>query len=329
MTNKEIIDSIKSKLSNDKEVDVIYLQTELEIYRNMKNDEVVYAIANMLFQYMSPEVKEKLDLRTHEVLNERRLEYETVVDLIDNKEYDKAKEILIRHIDIYKKATYTKEQNFYDFDQMIEYYIFCETVKNAKKLHVRRYPEPIAYYMYQLANIYQKEKDYQNAIKALYEGLEFNPRCQYIMQELIYIYNLLEDYDNMYKVIIDSLKYAYSIDQLAYCYKMLAIYYNHLGNTKLYNALNCVSNSYKQDELLECGTYSQEEAKEILLQNNIQYHISDIVIVAIDEFIAYTKKLNDVESVMYLLYIASEIIESDEYTNIRIEIEKIIEEKYE
>ena len=43
------------------------------------------------------DIKEKLDLKTHEVLNERRLEYETVVELINNDKYEEAKEILIRH----------------------------------------------------------------------------------------------------------------------------------------------------------------------------------------------------------------------------------------
>ena len=208
MNNQDIIDNIKSHLSGDKEIDVPYLQMELDIYKKMNNEEVIYAIANLLFGYMDPSIKEKLDLKTHEVLNERRLEYETVVELINNEKYEEAKEILIRHTNIYKKATYTKEQNFYDFDQMIEYYIFCENINNAKKLHVRRYPEPVAYYMYQLATIYEKEKDFENAIKALKEGLVFNPRCEYILQELIYLYDLTNNEELMYKASLESLKYA-------------------------------------------------------------------------------------------------------------------------
>ena len=176
MNNQDIIDNIKSHLSGEKEIDVPYLQMELDIYKKMNNEEVIYAIANLLFGYMDPSIKEKLDLKTHEVLNERRLEYETVVDLINNEKYEEAKEILIRHTNIYKKATYTKEQNFYDFDQMIEYYIFCENVKNAKKLHVRRYPEPVAYYMYQLATIYEKEENYKGGCQE--SGVEGRSHCK-------------------------------------------------------------------------------------------------------------------------------------------------------
>lgn len=320
MNNKEIIEGIKSHLSKDREIDVPYLQTELEIYRSMNNEEVVYAIANLLFQYMDPSIKEKLDLKTHEILNERRLEYETVVDLINNNELAKAKEILIRLSNIYKKATYTKEQNFYDFDQMIEYYIFCETVSNAKKLKVRRYPEPLTYYMYQLASIYEKEEDYDNAIKSLKEGLVYNPRCEYILQELIYIYDLTNSEELMYQATIESLKYAYTKEQLSYCYKMLSKYYRN-KNTNLSDALNNMSNSYLNNQQV-----SQDD-KELIINNNIQYHVSNIVIKAIDEFINYTKKLNDIGSVMYLLFIASEIIENEEYTKISKEMEKILEER--
>ena len=63
------------------------------------------------------------------------------------------------------------------------------------------------------------------------------------------------------------------------------------------------------------------------VNNNIQYHVSDLVVTAIDEFIKYTKKLNDIESVMYLLFIASDIIENEEYTLISKQMEKILEER--
>ena len=320
MNNQDIIDNIKSHLSGDKEIDVPYLQMELDIYKKMNNEEVIYAIANLLFGYMDPSIKEKLDLKTHEVLNERRLEYETVVELINNEKYEEAKEILIRHTNIYKKATYTKEQNFYDFDQMIEYYIFCENVKNAKKLHVRRYPEPVAYYMYQLATIYEKENDFENAIKALKEGLVFNPRCEYILQELIYLYDLTNNEELMHEASLESLKYAYTKEQLSYCYKMLSKYYSN-KNSELSVALLNMSNSYINNNQIS------DEDKKLILNNNIQYHISNIVETAIDEFIKYTKKLNDIESVMYLLFIASDIIENEEYVLISKQMEKILEER--
>ena len=41
MNNKEIIDEIRSHLTKEKDIDIAYLQTELEIYKKMNNEEVI------------------------------------------------------------------------------------------------------------------------------------------------------------------------------------------------------------------------------------------------------------------------------------------------
>ena len=68
MNNQEIINNIKAKLTKDKSVDVPYLKTELEIYQSMKNEEVVYAISQLLFNYLDRETKSDLDKKTHEYI---------------------------------------------------------------------------------------------------------------------------------------------------------------------------------------------------------------------------------------------------------------------
>ena len=76
MNNQEIINNIKAKLTKDKSVDVPYLKTELEIYQSMKNEEVVYAISQLLFNYLDRETKSDLDKKTHEILEDRKEEYD-------------------------------------------------------------------------------------------------------------------------------------------------------------------------------------------------------------------------------------------------------------
>ena len=221
MNNKEIVDSIRNKLTGNKEVDVAYLQTEMNIYRNMKNDEVIYAIANMLFEYLDPKTKEKLDLKTHAILDERREKYDQVLNYMEKGENNKAKEILLELVKTYENASYVTEQHFYDFDQMIEYFIFCESVKNARKLKVKRYPEPVTYYMYQLSSIYQKENNLQKAIEALETALSYNPRCQYVMESLAILYKETKNKTASLEMIKESLKYAYTKEQLAFNYKYM------------------------------------------------------------------------------------------------------------
>lgn len=338
MENKSIIDDIKSHLTGEKEIDVPYLQTELAIYRNMNNEEVIYAIANMLFQYLDPEIKEKLDLKTHEVLDERREEYEKVVELIENKKYTEAKDILIKLVSIFQKATYTKEQNYYDFDQMIEYYIFCETVSNARKLKVKRYPEPVTYYMYQLADIYLKENSKNKAIEALEEALVFNPKCQYVLQTLSKIYFEMNKLEESLEILKESLACSYTKDQLAYAYFMIGEYGVKTNQLDLALGSYLVSNNYlKNDDLEEkiksliikvgCIIKTEKDIVDIFNKYNIQFGIGSKVINAINEFIEYTKKIRDYESVYYLLNIGLELTDLDFYKEQIPEIEKLLEER--
>jgi hypothetical protein len=126
----------------------------------------------------------------------------------------------------------------------------------------------------------------------------------------------------MYEASLESLKYAYTKEQLSYCYKMLSKYYSN-KNSELSAALLNMSNSYINNNQIS------DIDKKLIVNNNIQYHISNIVETAIDEFIKYTKKLNDIESVMYLLFIASDIIDNEEYVEISKQMEQILKDKME
>ncbi len=339
MNNKEIIDEIKANLTNEKDVDIAYLQTEMEIYKKMHNEEVIYAIADMLFHYLDPKVKEKLDLKTHQVLDERREEYEKVLNLLENDRYDEAKAILIKLSLTFKKASYVKEKNYYDFDQMIEYFLFCENVQNAKKLKIRRYPEPITYYLYQLASIYQKENNIYKAIDSLEEALTYNPRCQYVMQELMLLYEEVSKDEEAFELAKTSLKYAYAKEQLAQAYQFIAKYFFKKQCYDIAIVCYLTSDSYrktpqnKEVVIQLVKEYSKVPLEQISDVNDIfaKYHlqqgIAENVIFTINDFIAYAKRLNDYETVLYLLNIASELTD-DAYYQIQIaENAKKLEEK--
>lgn len=325
MNNKEILDEIKNHLSGDKEVDVPYLQTELKIYRQLKNDEVIYGICNLLFEYLDPKVKERLDLKTHEILDERRHKYETVLGLIEQGKQEKAKEILLELIDVFEKATYTKEKNYYDFDQMIEYFIFCETVENARNLKVKRYPEPVTYYMYQLSSLYLQENNLDKAIESLEKALVYNPRCQYVMQELVVLYQKIGKVEQAYQVLLDSLKYAYAKEQFAFCYQELGKYYEKKHHYDIAICCFITSNYYynnKENNLhieritKQTGIIRLDSPQDIIQtyeKYHIQHGVSNLVMNAINSFIVYTKKLGDFQTVEYLLHIAIELTNSQTY----------------
>ncbi len=332
MNNKEIIESIKSKLTSDKDTDVAYLQTEMAIYRNMQNDEVTYAIANMLFQYLDPKVREKLDLKTHAILDERREKYEQVLSKIDQQDYKTAENILLELIAPFEKATFIREQNYYDFDQMIEYFIFCENVSIARKLHIKRFPEPITYYMYQLATIYQKTNNLDKALKALEKALIYNPRCQYVIQEKARLLWQMDKADDAFITIKESLKYAYTKEQLAFAYKLIGDYYTKKECTDIAFVAYLVSDNYANNtnnkelalKLPKLNIKDTNDILKIFTKYNIQYGISEIVIKAIESFLSYSKKIADDETTLYILNIAYELTDDEGYKQ---ELQKLYEEK--
>ena len=339
MNNKEIIDEIRSHLTKEKDIDIAYLQTELEIYKKMNNEEVIYAIANMLFQYLDPKIKEQLDLKTHAILDERRQEYEKVVKLLADEKFQEAKEILLKLSKTFKKASYVREQNYYDFDQMIEYFIFCENVENAKNLKVRRYPEPITYYMYQLSCIYQLENNLEEAILALEEALNYNPRCQYVMQELALLYDKANKHEVAFELIKESLKYAYTKEQLANAYQYIAYFYEKRKCYDIAIVAYLTSDNYRTKPINKdlvndlVATNGKIEIKNVADIENIfaKYHlqhgISASVIHTINEFIAYAKTMKDDETVLYLLNIAIELTDDSYYKEQQSITQKLLKEK--
>lgn len=334
MNNTKILEDIKMHLTGEKEVDIPYLQTELSIYRQFKNDEVIYGITNLLFEYLDPKIKEQLDLKTHAVLDERRLRYETILDLIQQEKYDEAIFLLEDLITVFEKATYTKEKNYYDFDQMIEYFIFCETVEQARKLKVKRYPEPVTYYMYQLSELYLKKADINQAILCLKKALIYNPRCQYVLQSLALLYRDQGQQEQAEEILKSVLHYAYTKEQLAFAYHELGKLYMQRQKddiafacfmTSQYYQENPQNQEYIQRILNRLGQVPFQTGTEVVRiyqTYQIQHGISKLVLRAIDEFLAYTQKLQDTASVAYLLEIAKALTDDEKYQNMQVIQEK-------
>lgn len=325
MTNQEIIDNIKSKLTKDKEVDLPYLRCEFQVYRSMKNDEVMYAILQLIFKYLSKDTKEELDTQTHDVLAERSKLYEEAVIHINNNEDEQALKILQSLVSVYEKLENAKVQNYFDFEQMIEYIMYCGTVEQAKKLNVKRYPEPVTYYTYQIACIYIKQNKIEEAIKTLEQALKYNPRSIYITMQLVELYISKERHEEAFTKIKEALTYSYSKDQFAFFYEKLADYYTLKEKYNIAIASYLVSDNYygtpknkeKVGKIVEKAGYIKfntiDDIINLFKEENINYGPSKELIETVDEFIKYSKKLKDLDSVKYLLSIMIDLTDDEYY----------------
>ncbi len=335
MTNQEIIDNIKSKLTKNKEVDLPYLRCEFKIYQTMQNDEVMYALLQLIFKYLSNDTKEELDTKTHEVLAKRSEMYSDAVSLINKGNLEEALTILLNLVSTYEKLDNAKVQNYFDFEQMIEYITYCKTVKNAKTLNVKRYPEPVTYYTYQIARIYLDLGNKDDAVKHLEKALRYNPRAYYIVEQLVLLYEELNQYDKVYNLIKEYLLYAYTKGQFAFFYEHLGNYFTVNNQYDIAVASYFASDYHYQKEVNKSKIFDivnkhgytkfdgLNTIKSLFDRENINFGPSKELIETVDEFISYSKHLKDIEGVKYLLTIMIELTDHEYYVDELKKLEKV------
>lgn len=306
-------------------MDVPYLETELTIYKTLQNEEIVFAISQLLFEYLDKEEKVKYDVKTHEILEKRKEQYLKSTRFIQEGKLEEAKKELLNLIQLYEKIENVKVQNYYDFEQMIEYILFCKTVENAKKLNVRRYPEPVTYFYYQLATIEVEEGNTYQAIEYLKKALVFNPRAMYIWEELIERYVKLQDDETVFLLAKEQLRYAYTKEQLAFLYQKLGMYYQKKAKYELSIACLIVSDHYSGQTLnkerigkiVQVAGYIQFHSVEQILslfqKEGINYGPSQVVVESVHTFIHYLKHIHNYDGVRYLYTIMIDLTDDDYY----------------
>lgn len=323
MKNKEIIENIKSKLTGNKTIDVDYLHSELKKYQILNNFDVAFEIQILLFNYLSKEEKEKLNQDANNMLKEHKAKYDQAIEYLNYGEVEKTKKILQELFDVYERVAKIKGTNFYDFSEVIEYFLFFGDIEKLKLAKIKKVPEPVVHYAYQIASIYLEQDDILNAINYLERALLFNPVCEYVLEELINRLIIINKYDEAFEYIKRSLKYAYTKKQLASGYKALGIYFKH---KKVYDkaiASFAVSNLYIDDisnkisikEIVDvAGQIKFKDADHIISlfkEEGINYGPSKEVITTFKNFIEYAKINNDKKTLKYVLEIASKLTDDN------------------
>ena len=186
---------------------------------------------------------------------------------------------------------------------------------------------------------FAKENNLEEAILALEEALNYNPRCQYVMQELVLLYDKANKHEEAFELIKESLKYAYTKEQLANAYQYIAYFYEKRKCYDIAIVAYLTSDNYRTKPINKdlvndlVATNGKIEIKNVADIENIfaKYHlqhgISASVIHTINEFIAYAKTMKDDETVLYLLNIAIELTDDSYYKEQRSITQKLLKEK--
>lgn len=338
-SNENIINDIKSKLTGDKEKDKAFLKDELLKYKKENNNIVAFTISQILFSYLDENERKKYDHIAHEILMNRKKQYEFAIKCVKENHLDKAKTCFLELLSTYDKIQFVKSQTYYDFEQMIEYIIYCESFKKSVELNIRRYPEPVTNFCYQLAAIYLEENNEKEAINYFKKALTYNPRGMYLYEELIKLYLKQEYYEEAFVLIKEALIYAYKKEQFAFLYQALGDCFKKYEKYPISIASYVVSDhfsgeSFNKGKILEiikvAGLIKFEDPKQILKlfeEENINYGPSKQLIETINDFIGYFTYIKNYKSLNYLLKIMIDLTDADYYKQKQQEIEELTNEK--
>lgn len=328
MKSNSVIEEIKSKLTGSKEQDVPYLHEQLKKYQSESQFDIVLKIQLLLFNYLSKEEKEKLNVDANNMIKEHKSKYESALEYLNFGDVERAKKILIELFNIYEHVGKLSGANFYDFAEPMEYFLYFGTFKKLKEAHIKKVPEPVVHYAYQIASIFLEQNDVEKAIEYLERALLFNPICQYVIQELVELNLSQFNYDKAFTYLRKSINYAYTKKQLAFGYKKLGLCYKQKQMFDKAIACFAVSDLYIVDidnkiqikeitsKVGQIKFTSAEQLLSLFKEDEINYGPSKKVVETCNDFINYAKASKDKKTLDYVAKIAYELTDENYYKDL-------------
>lgn len=339
MNNQDIMNEIKSKLTGNKIEDEKYLKEQLAKYKKENNNQVTFFISQILFSYLDENERKKYDNFAKEVLMKRKEQYLNALKLIKNSKLEQAKLILLDLLSSYDKMRHVESALYYDFEQMIEYIIYCKTFNNSVKLNIHRFPEPVTNFCYQLAAISIEQGLENDAINYLKKALSFNPRGMYLYEELIKLYLKKSMYSDAFTLTKEALRFAYKKEQFAFLYQSAGICFKQQQNYPISIASFVVSDHFAGEafnkkeigEIVKVAGFIKFETPEKIIElfktEDINYGPSKELIETVNDFSNYFTQTKNYKSLNYLLQTMIDLTGSSYYINKQKEIEEFINEK--
>lgn len=232
--------------------------------------------------------------------------YDLGVELFQNGEYAEATtkfEQYIKEITKLKKET---EDEWYTFNNAIEFLLYAQNNKTDKKVVDVNYRCNTAYYF--LAMIDFENRNHEEAIKKLNKALKWNPCDIKSMFEKAENYKASGDLKKYYTSTLDLFDNIYSINDLARYYRNLGYYFIEEKEWDLAKAMYLYSVRFDNNPvalqelkyiLSKSGNDTlpaKEDLKDILKENRIPTFISKEIINLVNDLYSKLKEDNNVNS---------------------------------
>lgn len=279
MTYEEIIANITEGLTGDPEVDLEYLKSQMDIYKDHeKGQEIIRACGRLIYNLMPDDAKEEIG----KIMNREDLKIDSIMDEIHFAIYEKKIDKAVSLIT--ELANKADELHMYENDSVSEYYCFESTMEealykiiNQPERDVRASQYPYARVYLEQGSVYFEAGMYEEAEKALEKARRWNPVNIRIASEYMETIKMRKDWDAFKNITIEMFKYAFKREDVARLFRNLGFYFVEMQDyvaAKLCYTLslnyesdnkNAMSELYYIDDLTK-GQYklpSEDEAEKI------------------------------------------------------------------
>lgn len=223
----QIMRHITSGFSGDPRKDIIYLQKEMEEYKNHEmSTEILRACGRLLYGLIPEAEREAL---SRAVFNDKK-GMEAALDEIRynvyKKEFKKAEQMMVAIVDEIEKAP------MFQNDKVSEYYTFNEAFEEILYRHlykpkreIRRAEIPYSEIYLQYGSLLFELKRYQEARAALEKAVRWNPISLKVAFEYMETFKAVGALEEFASHTRSAFKHAYRAKDLARCYRNMGYYF--------------------------------------------------------------------------------------------------------
>ncbi len=224
---EKIIENIKSNLGENNELNKQYLSSQIEVYKDHpQSTEIIKEISRLMWDCLSEDEKNEFsEISDNET---------PIADILNDIYYDIDKgnyETPIKKLDEFMatfKPMFEDDDisEYHFFTNLLEELVFRNYIGLKKELRYIPDSQPLLDLYYIYGFLLLETGQYPKAEKYLKKAVKINPVSSGIILELAEIHKIhTRDFDEYFKLTCDALRYAYSPQDIARCYRNLGYYY--------------------------------------------------------------------------------------------------------
>lgn len=332
MTYEEIIEDITEGLTGDPGVDIEYLKSQMDKYKDHEQgQEIIRACGRLIYNIMPDDAKEEIG----KIMNREDLKIDSIMDEIHFAIYEKKIDKAVSLIT--ELANKADELHMYENDSVSEYYCFESTMEeilykyvNQPEREVRVSDYPYARIYLEQGSVYFEARMYEEAEKALEKARRWNPVNIRIASEYMETIKVRKDWETFKNITIEMFKYAFKSEDVARLFRNLGYYFVEIHDyvaAKLCYTLslnyeadnkNAMSELYYIDDITD-GQYklpSMDEAEKIAEKYGFSMGVDQDVIGIAFSFGKKCLEDGHIDGGKYFMSIVYNLTENEEIKNI-------------